>query len=200
MIRQHLVIDLPSTTLALFDPDQLQHRRAEAEWMKDRAQVKREMEAGALLTFGVGERRVAIEVCAEDSPDPAGGPRLEVRSGHLFAGDLTEVPSARWGKRRWNIWDLVFAAMLASVPPFLVWLSGMGENIAQMTGAMALLTIAMSVPFTWLVFRGKSEFAGRSGLPPIDSPHQVVDVPPGSYAARFEPTAHGMRIRLCPVR
>lgn len=97
------VISCPTSTIVMFDPGKLAHRREEPEWFLDEKELRVEARAGALVALHTpmgGEYFVRVTrdgLRAKERPHVVGEFRasIEVGSGELFLADLGCLPSAR---------------------------------------------------------------------------------------------------------
>lgn len=182
---RQMVVELPSRTLTVFDPAHLQHRRAHpAKWMRDERAVVEEMRLARVVAARVDQPHVPVRVRegAPDAPGEGATFRLQVSSGQVFVGDARDLPSQRWGRRRWNFWDWAFALFLLSLVPFGMWMLGFDRELLKMMALYGLIFVAGSAFAAWLIFRrGEAGFARKSGTPTVDRPEQVVTLPPGAY-------------------
>lgn len=194
----HMVIDCSSLTLAFFDPASLAEKRAaEPKWMKDASAVRTEEAAGRVATVRLPEPRASFsveETAATQATSPTG--TLKVPSGTIYFGDVTELPSRSWGKRRWNAWDWLFIAFIVSLVPFGLWFAGFDRELLKMLLVIGALTVIASTLIALVVFRSGGEFARRTGTPPEDRPHQTLQVAPGEYLYWVEPAGDLLAIRF----
>lgn len=199
------VVPLRGGPLVVFDPEVLSARRqSPARWMKEKAALEREIAEGRLLLVDVGKRPfVEVRLVEGDSSGAAAERRIQVASGSVFAGDLADLPSRSWGHRRWNLWDWLFAAFIAGVVPLLWWLLGFDPRLLWVVAGTSAFFLLMLVPISWAMFKGGMGFARRTGLPPVDRPAQLLELPRGTWAAEVRlPSADdgAVEIHLSPAR
>lgn len=193
IMEKRIQLGRVAVPLVLFDPDGLSHRRTEPPgWMKDLRNVEQERQSGALVTYPRGAGRLRVSVGSAVGPeapsdDQAVGERLRVVGTGIFVGGEDEVPSRAWGRRRWNLWDWLFAAFLPLLGAFLVWLSRFDRELVWLFAVTSAAFVIMCIPVTWAVFRFGTDFAKRSGFPPKDRPGQIIPLPPGDYRVSFRP-------------
>jgi hypothetical protein len=186
--RPPIPVSLRSGTLAVFDPRALDHRRAaDKRWMKDEAEVRRELGEGNLAAVDL-EGQGACSVRMGPIPEKAqrAGPyRLRVTSGSIYFGDLQDAPSKRWG-RRWNAWTVSLGAFVLSLVPFGFWLTQFDRSMIFYIAFGSVFTLAFMIPLSRFFFpKGETNFARNTGTPPGDHPEAVVAVEPGDYAVTF---------------
>lgn len=190
MAERIVRVPLPSGRLALFDPAVLAHRRtAEPGWVKDASAVTEEEHAQRLASFAAGEGTLEVHVPdAEASSPPASAQSAPVRveSGKLFLGDLAELPSRAWGKRRWVLSDWAFAAFVLLLVPFVLWMAGFDSHTLWFVGGSTVFCILLMVPISWVMFRDGTNFKRRTAVPPKDHPDRVLELPPGDYVVAWE--------------
>jgi hypothetical protein len=197
--RRSAVVPLRGRTLIVFDPEILAHRRDETpKWTRSPSALAAEANEGRLLRIEVGDRpfvNVTVEVQASE-PGPLAPGRLQVSSGAVFAGDAADLPSRAWRRRRWNVWDWLLLVFAVAALPVLWWLFGFDRNVLSVAALIITVFVAMLVPISWAIFRGGSGFAKRSGVPPIDHPEQLLDVPAGSWRVQVESSEEGGAVRI----
>lgn len=182
-MKQHMVIDCPSLTLAFFDPQVMAHRQnADRKWMKNATQVQEDIASGRLGSVPLTRERAFFQV-TEGAPlaGAAQTGTVEVKGGSLYFGDLFDLPSSAWGRRRWNFWDWLFAILVLSLIPFGLWLAGFDRQLLLMLIILGAVTVIASAAVAYVFFKGGGDFASRTGTPPKDHPERVLAVEPGTY-------------------
>lgn len=186
-------LELPNRKLVVFDPATLQHRAKDGRgWMKAPAELAREVAAKRVVAIDVPSRSLQVHVTTTRTP--ADGQPLLVESGRVFVGDAGQLPSAEWGRRRWNLWDYLLALFALSLIPFVAWLAGFGATMLWLIFGGVVFFLVGVIPLTWLFFKSGSEFAKRTGTPPTDHPEQSFEAPPGTHHVRFSESADGTGI------